>query len=197
MSEGSENIQEFDVHVDTPAQGEAPKISGMFGSQAAIERRAREEGATIVDIPLGTDPAAAFPTKISIERLGSICWTIMQEADKFRGMYPNAPCDHIRAMIIAAHIDIDRIGFFRDYPTLFMTFSDKTIPVEQKMKALQTIKLKGMLERRQVTGEQANSMIGTLMGSSEEKRRELYEKLRQIHEEEKKLRQKNRGSDLG
>ena len=185
VGSGDDDIQGFDVHVrETSGSEEAPDIKGMMGSQAAIERRAAQEGATIVNIPLGTDPLARAPTPIPTQQLGDICHTLIIEADALRKRYPHEPCDRIRARIIAQHPDLYASGFFRMFPSIFMLLTAADVTPVEKQKGLQTILIKQKLVNGEITGEQANSLLGSLMGVSKEKQKQLFEALRKLDEAE-------------
>lgn len=187
------DIQEFNVELNGDVQ-EGLSVTGLIGPSESIQERCRREGAKHVEIPLGTDPRMKREGRIDTVQLGSICNTIMATFDRLHATFPELSLDHLRAAVITEHPEIEKSGFFYRYAGLFMTFTNPDISSHERMKCMQTILLKHKLEKGDIDGEEANECLGDLMGVSGERRKKLYNKLREIHlEEERRRKQYKKG----
>lgn len=188
---GAAEVREFDVLDQSTTEKlarEGYDAKGVVGAKETIYDRARREGATVVETPLGQDPMSARPGKIDTKKIGSICDAICQTFQKYyepmnaRGV----PLALIK-MKVGTELKLLEIGFLPAYEGLFTLFTTPDIPADQREKMMQTIFLKYRLERGEMTGEQVNVAIGDLMGATPEKRKKVYDSFEKIREYEEKM----------
>lgn len=185
---GAEDVREFPVSLRRGADATGIRVGGLVGPSESIEERCRREGATHVDIPVGTDPRMRREGRLPTTQLGDICHTIMTTFDRLRAAHPEMPIDYLRAAVITEHPAIERSGFFYRYPGMFMTFTDPALSPHDREKCMQTILLKLRLEQGEIEGEEANQCIAELMGVPPEQRERMYKHLREVHLEEERRR---------
>ena len=151
----------------------------VVAEKEKMVKRAKDEGATIIEVPLPNNPGAIRNAGIPAEAIGQMANIVATDADSLRAKNPTLSDDIIRAMIVTnGGVKLER--FFRKYPAIFHTFTSRETQGEVRGRMLQVIKLKMKLEQGEISPDESHNLLSDLFGVNAEKRAELKEQLEKM-----------------
>jgi hypothetical protein len=165
---------DLDVSVDTNAPFSV--AGACVAEREKMKIRAKAEGAKILEIPTADSAGAATPGPLGAQEIGTLTSDLHKKYTSKASKYPQESDDNIRVMLLTEDTEnLER--FLKTYPTLFYAATSRATDENTFEQIYKVIALKSALEQKQVQPGQAQSLLSSLVGISEERRREIRDSL--------------------
>ncbi len=162
------------------SKNDSIQMSAAFAKKHEMKQKAKEEGATIIEVPLPDAPGATRHAGIPAEAVGQMASIIAERADDIRKANPKLTDEVVRTMIVV-HGGENVEKFIKKYPAIFHTFTARETKGEERGRMMQVIKLKMQLEKGNITPDQSHCLLADLFGVNAQQREELRKSLQEIN----------------